>query len=110
MKKYKLDYLILFIISALHYGRLQWNDFVSDPDAFYHARIAQLISEGTVLKTLPWMQFSTIRDNFTDHQLLYHALMSPFTYFFDPLIGAKIATVVFSVLSILVFYWPSLMS
>lgn len=89
----------------VHYGHFQLNNFIFDPDAFYHAKMAQLIAHGTILKTLPWMQFSTIREHFTDHQLLYHVMMSPFAYFFDPLIGAKIATIVFSVASVLIFYW-----
>ncbi|PLX24712.1 hypothetical protein C0580_04335 [Candidatus Parcubacteria bacterium] len=104
--KWGLDYLLLFLITGAYFTRIQWNLFVGDPDGFYHTKIALLLREGELLKTLPWMQFSTLRDSFTDHHLLYHLLLVPFTYIGDnPLLGVKIATVFFTLLAILVFYW-----
>lgn len=90
---------------SIYYGQIQWNNFIGDPDGFYHAKLAQLISQGIFIKSLPWMQFSTLKDNFTDHQLLYHILLAPFTIFWDPLLAVKIATVFFSMAMILIFYW-----
>lgn len=105
ISKYKIDYLSLSLIMAVYYGHWQWSYFMSDPDAFYHAKIAVWLSQGKMIDSLPWMQFSTLRDNFTDHQLLYHLLLVPFVKIFDPLVGAKIASVVFAVAMVLVFYW-----
>lgn len=105
MKKYKLDYLALFVLVGTYFTKLQWNNYIGDPDGFYHAKIAQFLSQGTILKTLPWMQFSTLAENFTDHHLLYHILLAPFTYLNNPLIGIKIATVLFATIMVLVFYW-----
>jgi len=51
------------------------------------------------------MQTSTLRDNFTDHHLLYHLLLIPFTYIRDPLVGTKVATVFFSAIMVVGFYW-----
>ena len=104
-KKWNWEYLWLTIIMSIYYGHIQWNNFIGDPDGFYHAKLAKWLSEGKLIESLPWMQFSSLRDNFTDHHLLYHLLLAPFTYFFDPLIGVKIATVVFAVLMVLAFYW-----
>ena len=104
--KFKLDYVLLATLLTLYYGRLQWNNFIGDPDGFYHAKISEFLSQGVLLKDLPWMQFATLRDNYTDHHLLYHLLLTPFIYLSkDPLIAVKIATVVFAVLMVLVFYW-----
>lgn len=101
----KIDYLTLFIFSAVYYGWQQFNKYVADPDAFYHAKMAELLKNGIVLKSLPWMQFSTLKDNFTDHQLLYHILLAPFTFFWEPIIAVKIATVLFAVINTLMFLW-----
>ena len=104
-KKWDWNYLWLSIIMSIFYGRIQWNNFIGDPDGFYHARLAKWLSQGKLIETLPWMQFSSLRDNFTDHHLLYHILLAPFVSFFDPLIGVKIATVLFAVSMVLGFYW-----
>jgi hypothetical protein len=104
-KKYKLDYLSLTIIMTSYYGYIQWNAFIGDPDGFYHAKLAKWLTEGRLIESLPWMQFSSLKDSFTDHHLLYHLILAPFTVIFDPLIGVKIATVLFAVAMVLTFYW-----
>ncbi|MBT6691710.1 hypothetical protein HOB10_05275 [Candidatus Parcubacteria bacterium] len=102
----KLDYVLLFVLMSLYYGRLQWNNFIGDPDGFYHAKITTFLGQGTLLKSLPWMQFTTLKEHYTDHHLLYHLLLLPFTYITDnALLAVKIATVLFAVIMILVFYW-----
>ena len=104
--KYRLDYVLLCALTGAHFTRLQWNNYIGDPDGFYHAKIAIFIKRGLILKSLPWMQFTTLKDSFTDHHWLYHLFLIPFTYLHqNPLIAVKIATVVFAVASVLVFYW-----
>ncbi|MBU1202583.1 hypothetical protein KKH39_00855 [Patescibacteria group bacterium] len=108
MKKitaWKIDYLFLFILMSVYYSWIQWNNFIGDPDGFYHAKLAIWLRQGHFIQSLPWMQFSTLRDSFTDHHLLYHILLAPFTYIPNPLVGVKIATVVFAVLMVMTFYW-----
>jgi len=104
-RKLKLDYCLLILIMGIFYTQTQWNNYIGDPDGFYHAKIASYINQGKIIKTLPWMQFSHLKDNFVDHQFLYHLILAPFTNIINPLIGVKIATVILSVLMIVVFYW-----
>ncbi len=103
--KYKLDYISVFLIMLGYYGWLQWHNYIGDPDGFYHAKIATFLAQGKLLDSLPWMQFTTLTEYFTDHHLLYHILLVPFTYLTDPLIAVKIAAVLFTALMIVVFYW-----
>ena len=102
----KLDYVALSLLIAAHYTRLQWNDYIGDPDGFFHAKLASLLAHGHFLKSMPWMQFSSLRDNFTDQHLLYHLLQAPLTLINnDPLLGVKISAVIFATAQALVFYW-----
>ncbi|MDQ5938587.1 MAG: hypothetical protein QG642_277 [Patescibacteria group bacterium] len=103
--QFKLDYFFIFLSLAIYYTFLQWNNYIGDSDGYYHAKMALFLREGILLKNLPWMQFSSITEHFTDHQLLYHLLLVPFTYIKTPLIGVKIATVLFAAMMGLTFYW-----
>lgn len=103
--RFKIDYFLLFLFLAIYYSFIQWNNYIGDPDGFYHAKMAVFLREGTLLRKLPWMQYGSISQHFTDHQLLYHLFLVPFTYIKDPLIGVKVSAVVFSSLMGLSFYW-----
>lgn len=103
--QFKLDYFFIFLSLAIYYAFLQWNNYIGDPDGFYHTKMALFLREGILLKSLPWMQYSSITEHFTDHQLLYHLFLVPFTYIKTPLIGVKIATVLFAAMMGLTFYW-----
>ncbi len=103
--QFKLDYFFIFLILAIYYTFLQWNNYIGDPDGFYHTKMALFLRDGILLKSLPWMQYSSITEHFTDHQLLYHLFLIPFTYLKTPLIGVKIASVFFAALLGLTFYW-----
>lgn len=104
LKKWPIDYLSLFIIFLSFYYWWQRKPIIGDPDGFYHAKMAQLIAKGEILQTLPWMQFSTLKDSFTDHHFIYHLLLSFFIHFFDPLWAVKIASVIFATLAALALY------
>ena len=101
----KLDYLLLFVLffAALIY--IQFSQTIGDPDGFYHAKIALLLSRGELLTSMPWMQLTTLRDSFTDHHLLYHVALVPFVIFGKPLLGVKLATAGFTASFFVVFYW-----
>ena len=105
LEKYYLDYIFLFILTFLYYSFLQYNNYIGDPDGFYHAKITLFLREGILLKSLPWMQLSTLKENFTDHQFLYHLILIPFTFLKNPLVGIKIATVFFASSMVTTFYW-----
>lgn len=105
-RRYRLDYISLFLLMILHYGRLHLNNYFGDGDAFYHAQMSLFLRRGVILKEMPWMQFSSLKENFTDHQFIYHLLLAPFTYIHsNPLIGIKVATVLFAALMVLSAYW-----
>jgi hypothetical protein len=100
-----LSYLSLFIISFIIFAYLQYSPTFADPDSFYHTKMALLIKEHGVVRDFPWLQFTVLKDNYTDQHFLYHVLLIPFVSFLNPLIGAKIATILFGSLLIVTFYW-----
>lgn len=102
---WKIDYLSLFLIFLSFYWWWQKKALIGDPDGFYHAKIAKLISQGTILQNLPWMQAGSLKDSFTDQHFLYHLILSFFTKIFEPLWAVKIATVLFATLAVLAFYY-----
>lgn len=75
-----------------------------DPDSFYHIKMSVLMQKNLIIQDFPWIQQADFTHNFTDHQFLYHLLLIPFTYFFPPLWGGKIATIIFATLAIIFFY------
>ncbi|MEK7584315.1 MAG: hypothetical protein AAB490_03650, partial [Patescibacteria group bacterium] len=101
----KVDLVLLFVLAFVVLGYIQRAPVIGDPDGFYHAKMALFLSRGQVLTTLPWMYFSTLRDAFTDHHLLYHLLLAPFVIFGKPLLGVKLATVFFAASFFTVLYW-----
>jgi len=101
----KLDYILLFVLMTLYYGYISYNNYLADPDGFYHAKMALWLRQGHLITTLPWMQFASIGQHFTDHHLLYHILLAPFTFFNNPLIGVKVATIIFTAGAVTIFYW-----
>ncbi|MBN1325385.1 hypothetical protein JW977_00145 [Candidatus Falkowbacteria bacterium] len=102
----KCKYLLIFLIALAVFTYLGWSYTYSDPDSFYHAKMAVLMSEkGPVFDSFSWTQFSTIKENYADHHFLYHLLLIPFIKVFDPLLGTKIAGIFFSSLAIVFIYW-----
>lgn len=76
-----------------------------DPDAWYHTAITQqMIEEGWAITDFPWLQFTTLKEAYVDHHLLYHIALVPFFLAFGPLLGMKIATVIFGAAVILTIY------
>ncbi len=73
----------------------QFHKSYGDPDGFFHVQIAIFLSQGKVLTQLPWMQFTTLTQHFTDQHFLYHVALVPFVKLGDPLLGGKVATIVF---------------
>ncbi|MEA3272736.1 MAG: hypothetical protein U9P90_03660, partial [Patescibacteria group bacterium] len=63
-----------------------------------------MIKDG-VVDDFPWLQFTGLKDYFTDHHLLYHIFLIPFIILFGTLFGAKIASVSFAALLVAVVYW-----
>lgn len=100
-----LLYLILFTIAFSVFSYIQQAPTFPDPDSFYHTKIAMLISEEGVVEEFPWLQFTVLNQYFTDHHFLYHLILVPFVLLFQPLLGVKLATVIFASLLIVVIFW-----
>ena len=98
-------FIIVFVASFIFWGAIQLATTLGDPDAFYHAKMAVLMRHNLTFDTFPWMQFSTLRDNFTDHHFLYHVLLIPFVTALPPLLGVKLATAIFNALMFTGIYY-----
>jgi len=101
----KLNYLLVFLLFFILLAWLQFNYHLGDPDGFYHAKMAILLSRGELWRSLPWMQFTTLTLNFTDHHFLYHLLLVPFVKLGNPIYAVKLATIFFGALFFTAFYW-----
>ncbi|MFH0818517.1 MAG: hypothetical protein V1898_00810 [Patescibacteria group bacterium] len=99
----KIFLLLIFIFCVSMLGFWQMSNYFPDPDAFYHIKMAQLIFDQGIIKDFPWQQFTILKDNFTDHHLLYHIILIPFVITGYPFMGAKILTVLLTSLLIVVF-------
>lgn len=99
----KYDSLLVFLLGGIGIALLQYSPSFADPDSFYHARIAaeMLIRPVLSFSALP---FTVLADIFIDHHLLYHIILIPFVTLFDPLVGLKIATILFAAGFLAFFY------
>lgn len=99
-----LAYLLIFVFSFCFLLYLQANPSFADPDSFYHVKMAQLIRDHGIVKDFPWLQFTVLKDHYTDQHFLYHVLLIPFVSLLNPIIGAKLATVILGSLLVILFY------
>ncbi len=72
---------------------LQWSADLPDPDSFYHARMLTLIADQGLLYQFPWLQQTSLNEQFTDHHLLYHLLALPWLHWTGPVMALKITQV-----------------
>ncbi len=85
-------YVLIFLFITVLFSVFQISAAFGDPDAFYHARISEIMIHDIFIdNNFPWMQFSTFNQDFADHHFLYHLLLIPFVLIFTPLWGVKIA-------------------
>lgn len=105
IKKFCLDYLLIAILACIVFSFIQADPSFADPDAFYHLKIAQIIKEEGIIRYFPYQEFSTLKNFYTDHHLLYHLWLIPWISFFSPFVGLKISTIILNTFLILLFYW-----
>lgn len=100
-----LKYILVFLIAVTIFSILQFSlELFLCPDSYYHVKITEMMIDGKIVhQEFPWMQFSTLKDHFVDHHFLFHILLIPFVAF-DPIIGAKIAEILFASLATVAFY------
>jgi len=73
-------------------------------DGYYHIKTADIIKQEGFIEEFPWAKHTILSDNYADIQILFRLLLIPFT-FFDLNFGAKVASVLFSAIAFIVFYW-----
>ncbi len=101
--------LVATALVAVVFSMIQWTTpGIIGVDGYYHLKISRLMLEQgwRILFPLPfpWLQMTVLNANdFTDHHLLVHLLLAPFTLI-DLRIGAKLAAVVFASTALLVMY------
>lgn len=103
-KRKKFLITLFFAFIGAYFIFIQWSATFPDPDSFYHIKMAVLMQKNLIIKTFPWIQFADFTNNFTDHHFLYHIFLVPFVFLFPPLLGGKIATVIFALIAVGVFY------
>lgn len=99
-------YFFIFLISILLFLSIQTAaKTLLDPDSFYHAKMADFLAQGNLVKDFPWLPFTIFSHSYIDHHFLYHLLLIPFVKIWSPLWGIKMATVFFATSTIIIFYW-----
>lgn len=81
-----------------------------DWDGYYHIRWSQLLwdslASGKWLPTFEWLPLTVLNpQHYNDHHFLFHLMQIPFLWFFEPVMAAKVATVVFATCAIFSVYW-----
>ena len=81
-----------------------------DWDGYYHIRWSSLLwenfSQGKWLPTFEWLPLTVLNPaHYNDHHFLFHLAQIPFLWFFEPVMAAKIAAVVFATLAVFSVYW-----
>lgn len=99
------QYFILFIIVLSLFTYLQLDPTFADPDSFYHAKMAEILAQKGAITEFPWLSATNLKYSFVDHHFLYHLILVPFVIFLPPLIGLKVATIIFASLAILFIFW-----
>ena len=101
--------LVATAVVAIVFSMIQWaTPGIIGIDGYYHVKISRLMLEQgwRILFPLdfPWLQLTVLNpEEFTDHHLLFHLLLAPFTLL-DMRLGAKLAAVVFASTAMLVMY------
>ncbi|MBU4331753.1 hypothetical protein KKD20_01355 [Patescibacteria group bacterium] len=104
-------YIVLFTVSFLIFTWLQATPTLADPDSFYHIKVAMLMQEKLeqgewpIFKGFPWLYHTTLRQNFADHHLIYHLLMTPLMNYLDPITSSKFLTVILDAALITFLFW-----
>ncbi len=100
-----------FVIIVL-FWKLQFStDAVccGDFDGYYHIKWSRMLWEALQAQrfppVFPWLPLTTLNPNdYVDHHFLFHIFQIPFT-FGDLRIGAKIASILFATLAVVLCYW-----
>lgn len=97
--------LAVFLLSLGVFCLVQpWGGF-SDPDAFYHAKAAELIFQHGPIMAFPWLDLTTLGPAYVDQHFLFHVALIPFEQLLGMFEGTQVAAVVFAALFITLAYY-----
>lgn len=82
------------LVAAMVFGGLLWWHGFPDPDAFYHAKVAQLLIVNGPLHAFPWLDLTTLGRTFVDQHFLFHVIEAFFVYFFGFANGTRITALI----------------
>lgn len=93
---------LAFALALACFGALHAADpRLADYDGYFHIRFASLGPLAWTSRQFPWMPFGIFaNDHYVDHQLLFHALQWPFTWFLPLLTAAHVSAAVFSAIAV----------
>lgn len=94
-----------FAVAVIFFAAIQAIGTIPDPDTFYHAKMAVFLSRGEIVRDFVWLPFTTWADRFADPHFGYHLLLVPFVKLFDPLVGIRIAGVLFAAAAVTMVVW-----
>lgn len=96
-------FLVILSLSAAWLAVfIPWNGF-SDPDAFYHAKAAQLILAHGPIWSFPWLDLTLLGSSYADLHFLFHLIVAPFVKLFGMFLGLRVATLILAALFIVMF-------
>src|SRR5689334_11101499 len=96
--------LFVFLACLAWFAVLQpWGGF-SDPDAFYHAKMAVLLMQRSPLQSFSWLDLTSFDRLFSNQHFLFHVVLIPFVKLFGLYWGTQIAGVLFAALFATFFY------
>ena len=112
---------LTYVFAAWFAFLMPWNLF-PDPDAFYHAVMAQMTWFHGPVSKFPWLDLTSLGQHFSDQHYLLHVIEGPFVQLFGLMNGSRISSIFFAVICMLgltvVFYilklrpywlWPLLL-
>ncbi len=95
----------VFLVAALVLASIQFSSpGLVGTDAYYHVRVAQIVSQQGILDEFPYTQASVLRDHYADKQFLFHVLLTPFLGE-DLVFGPKLLTVLLTALLFALMAW-----
>lgn len=97
-------YAVVASISGVVFAWFQAVPQLQDPDSFYHIRLTWLMLQSGVLSEFPWLHYSSLAQQFTDHHLLYHLILMPFFLLMNPIVAAKVAQALSIVVLMIVLF------
>jgi len=102
-KNIEFGIILILIIAILSFLQFTTQNIIGW-DGYWHIKSAKLILEHGFYDTFPWTQYSIIKDNYVDQQLLFRLLLIPFTTI-GMMLGAKLYILLASIACFIFFYW-----